>query len=237
MAASLCHSLQGHTNVHLLLKQSGHWAFSIIFVLHQHNILNNINVAENSLLQQLYADLSNDQITYKLLHESDQLTAEAIQVAKDELAKRHINFELLETAKEQEQQQQKKYEQFRSVKNDTEVHGLLNAVIEAKINGKSSAEIINDFEKLGIEKDVSLALIKEAKQQCSDSIDNTRADLFYGGMIAAAGIILTIFVRRISNSNVVFFPYGAILYGVIRLLKGLANLSAQKKIKEIIKQF
>lgn len=194
-------------------------------------------MADISLLKALYADLTDDQIIYKLLHESHLLTPDAIQVAKNELAKRQINFETLKSEKELEQLQQKKYEHFKSLKKDTEISTLIRFVIEAKNNGKENITIIDDFEKQGIEKDISISLIKEAKQKCKDIIDNNSSDLFYGGIIAFAGIVLAIFVRRISDGNIIFLPYGAILFGSIKFLSGLGNFSNKKKMAVILKRF
>jgi len=135
-------------------------------------------LTENSLLQHLYADLTDQQIIYKILHERDQLTPEAITVAKEELAKRNINIEQLTIAKETEEIQEKEYANFKLTKTTGELIDLLKTITAAKEEGKADTTIIHDLKKQGIDDGITLSLIKEATQQCKDKLDKIQADLF-----------------------------------------------------------
>ncbi|MGG9964390.1 hypothetical protein [Ferruginibacter sp. SUN106] len=194
-------------------------------------------MAENSLLQNLYADLTDQQIIYKILHESDQLTPEALTVAKEELAKRNINIEQLTIAKETEEIQEKEYANFKLTKTTGELIDFFKIITTAKEEGKSDTAIVNEFKKQGIDDRISVSLIKEAKQQCKDKLDKIQADLFYGLIIAAAGTAIVFFSERFSKGSIIVLPYGAMFYGLFRLLKGLSDLPLQKKLKAVIKSF
>ncbi|WP_460557409.1 hypothetical protein [Ferruginibacter profundus] len=191
----------------------------------------------NSLLQHLYADLTDQQIIYKVLHESDQLTHEAMAVAKEELAKRNINIEELRAAAEMEELQQKEYNNFKLTKTTGELIDLFKIISTAKGAGKTDAAIVHDFKKSGIEPGITISLIKEVKQQSKDKLDMIRADVFYGFLITVAGVGVAILANRFSGGTVMFLPYGAIFYGLFRLLKGVSDFALQKKLKLVIKGF
>jgi len=191
-------------------------------------------LAENSLLKVLYSELSDDQLIYKILNESDQLTTEATEVAKEEMAKRNIHFENLKAAREIEDLQQKNYELFKTAKTAAEITSLLNNIIEAKKNGTEDTHIVNDLTRQGIDHGIIVSLVKEAKQQCKEMLDTIRSDLFYGGIITVLGTMVAIFASRFSRGSIVFLPYGAVFYGLFRFLKGLSHLPIQKKLKSVI---
>lgn len=194
-------------------------------------------MADNILLKQLYSELSDDQLTYKLLHQSHELTDEAIAIGKEEMANRNISFEKLELAQAFESVQKKNYEQFKLNNREDAIAQLLKDVINAKIEGKEDTDLITTFEKQGIATNITLSLLTDAKQQCKDKIEQTRGDLFYGIIITVAGVAIAIVANKFSGGTVVFLPYGAIFYGLFKFLRGLGNLATQKKLKEIIKRF
>jgi hypothetical protein len=220
----------------IFTNSSIYWGvFLYPLYLYLRNTLKQYNLPQNSLLQQLYSDLTDQQIIYKVLHESDQLTPEAMSVAKEELAKRNINFEALKAAKETEEQKQKEYDNFKLSKTTGEIIDLFKIITAAKEEGKTDTTIINEFKQSGIDPGITASLIKEVKQQCKDTLETIQTDLFYGGMIAAAGTAILFFSERFSKGSIIVLPYGALFYGLFRLLKGISQLPVQKKLKSLIK--
>ena len=192
---------------------------------------------ENLFLKEFYGKLSDKEIIHKLLNEKEQHSEEAILILKAEMKLRNLDLKKIELQRTLELQQNSDYHFFKDQNGENDVLQILNTIINDKKDGITNDEIVIKFEKQGINKDISNMLIADAKEKCISIIDDIWSNLFWGAIILAAGIFATILTNRFSKGTIIFLPYGAILYGLIKFGNGLIKLSTRKILNSIIKTF
>ncbi len=86
-------------------------------------------MADTALLKKLYAGESDALLIDKVLNKNSAITTEALEIAKEELAKRNIDLKELEIAHKSKTELKKKYEKFLSEKNETELKDLKDFIV------------------------------------------------------------------------------------------------------------
>ena len=194
-------------------------------------------MADESLLKDLYSRMPDQSLINKLFTERDQLSEDAVRIIKQEIARRNLNLEQLERENNLKEQQANEYESLKEQLGKNDLQVILNKIINDKKEGKTNNEIAAAYQQQGIKKEMALLLIADAKAKCISMIDDMWSNLFWGGMILAAGLILMYLASHYSSGTIFFLPLGALLYGIIKFVTGLVQLPARKVLNEIIENF
>ena len=129
-------------------------------------------MADDSLLKDLYSHLSDKNLIDKFFNENSNLSTEAALILKEEIKRRNLNFEQLEQNNIAKQNSQQKYNQFKTNQSESDLLLYIDDVIDDKKNNKSNDEIIENMAAQGIEKDIALNIIADAKHKCTEVLDN-----------------------------------------------------------------
>jgi len=186
-----------------------------------------------SIIQQRYLSMSDEQLIAFALNEGHQITFDAFQLLREEFARRNMDFAPLETSEENKKLRQE--QQFQKVQEsgaDVFLDSIWDYALDEKRQLTSNAEIIAGLKQRGLD-DARAAIIMaglygKAKKLLSDSVSQT----WTGGIVSAVGMLITLGTYSAAASGGGYIvAWGAIVFGLIRFLKGNA---AQDKYKAII---
>lgn len=194
-------------------------------------------MADDSLLKDLYSHLSDQNLIDKFFNENSNLSTEAEAILKEEIKRRNLNFQQLEQNNIAKQHSVQKYNQFKTTITGSDLLLFINDVINDKKNNKSNNEIIENMAAQGIEKDIALNIIADAKHKCIEVLDSIWGDLFWGAVILICATLLLVVCYNFSSGTIIYLPFGAIAYGLVKLGNGLIQLPNRKIFKEIASRF
>jgi hypothetical protein len=101
-----------------------------------------------------------------------------------------------------------------------------DSVALLKSSGVTSATIYDVLLKKGVDHATAMKLINETLPGGVVSRSEGREDMLIGGLLIAAGLVLSIgsYVMLKDSGGGYFITYGLVVYGIIRFFKGVSKM-------------
>jgi hypothetical protein len=189
-----------------------------------------------SIIAENYSRMSDQELINLANNEGQELTPGALEALKKEFLKRGLDIHIYDSIGEKKQVLlRQNIEQAKGNASTEFTNSLWNYAFDEKKDGKTDKEIITGLMEKGVDEEHSLLIVKSLENKAKELVKAFDNQMLIGGLICGAGIVITVLtISAAQNGGSYVVAWGAIIFGAIRLFKGMSNKDKYKTILENI---
>jgi len=193
---------------------------------------------DTTFVKEHYARMSNEELVHLADCEGQQLTPEAWTVLQEELQKRGVNTNLLETTTNtQLSQEQLQQRQAQASVDNNFLASSWEYVFNAKKTGASNENIQKALLERGMEPNQAAQLLRALPNQALLLAKAANSSLQKDGLICGLGLAVSLFTYlSATNGGTYVVAWGAVVFGGIRFLQAWNQKTKFQKIVAIIEK-
>lgn len=185
-----------------------------------------------SIIEANYSQMADGQLLELANTEGHELLPEALDALKKEFLKRGLDMNVFNAVEETKQvHKEAMVQKVKDTISTDFMSSIWAYVFEAKKENLADDEIKKGLMEKGLDDEQTSLIMQSVTHKVKESIKIYESETLTGGLICGVGLVITFVTYSAAiNGGTYFIAWGAIIFGAVRLFKGMANRDRFKTI-------
>lgn len=182
-------------------------------------------MSDKELIRYRFAQMSDEELVRTVRYEEHEMTEESRLLLQEEIVKRRLDTSLLESiVQNRDSHQEQKVARAKRSAEEAFAESVWTYALTAKHQGVADDEILTGIQEMGLDREHAIMIVKSLATKASEGIKAANSDMTWGGLICLGGLLITIWTYMDAQGGGTYVvAWGAILFGAIRLFRGMSQ--------------
>jgi hypothetical protein len=185
-----------------------------------------------AIIRERYAAMSDAELLKLAKTEGHELTKEAFKMLQEEFARRKLDLALVDSFVEENKAISREKSMQRLEDNYTgELQVLIGFAMEEKAGGSTDGQIHHALLEKGLTAEEATQIVDSLEEGAKLLLEAAEKNVMRGLLFSTVGTMITVYSFTAAGAGGAFIiTWGAIVFGAIRLFKGLSEKNKYRRV-------